>query len=100
MQILYQLIGLVGLVCMIMVIVQMFKTSTLQGVLGIIFCFIWPLVWGLINMKKPNVKRSIWSWIFASTLKAIASVAIENGCNKFSFTSSVTALNLLLLGVK
>ena len=71
MQILYQLIGLVGLVCMIMVIVQMFKTSTLQGVLGIIFCFIWPLVWGLINMKKPNVKMPAIGLAAATVIQLI-----------------------------
>ncbi|MDF1701382.1 MAG: hypothetical protein P1V36_09530 [Planctomycetota bacterium] len=78
MDIIYQLAGLAGLVCVIILIVKMFQTSVLQGVLGIVFFCIWPLIWGLMNQSKPGVKKPALilaaCWVIQIALTATGTV--------------------------
>ncbi len=76
MQYLGGLCGLVALVCWIMTLVKTFsdkeKSGVLHGVIGILTCSIWSLIWGWINAKRWNHTKImiIWSvalvagWIF------------------------------------
>jgi len=70
MSILLVLLGIVGLcvgigslVCGIMVLVKQFQTDgPLHGIIGIVTCLLWTLIWGWINATKLNIKKLMMIW--------------------------------------
>jgi predicted acyltransferase len=56
--------GLALFVCLIMVLIKMFKTqeSPLMGILGIITCGLWAFIWGWMNAGKYNLTKIMLIW--------------------------------------
>ena len=57
------LVCLGGLVCWIMVLIKQFKDAgPLHGIIGIITCSIWTLIWGWMNATRLNIKNLMLIW--------------------------------------
>ena len=65
--------GLVGIIavlvflgcviCWIMVLIKQFKDAgAVHGIIGIITCSIWTLVWGWMNATRLNIKNIMMIW--------------------------------------
>ena len=45
-------------ICFIMVLIKQFQTAgAVHGIIGIITCSIWTLIWGWMNADKLNIKK-------------------------------------------
>ena len=63
MQILQMLISLGALVCFIIVLIKQFQIGgALHGIIGIITCGIWTLIWGWMNSGKAGIKNIMLIW--------------------------------------
>jgi hypothetical protein len=57
------LIGLGSLVCWIMVLIKQFQLgSVVHGIIGIVTCGLWTLIWGWINAGKYNIRNLMLIW--------------------------------------
>ena len=57
------LIGLGSLVCWIMVLIKQFQQgSAVHGIIGIVTCGLWTLIWGWMNATKLNIKNLMLIW--------------------------------------
>ena len=57
------LIGLGSLVCWIMVLIKQFQQgSAVHGIIGILTCGLWTLIWGWMNATKLNIKNLMLIW--------------------------------------
>ena len=57
------LVCLGSLVCWIMVLIKQFKDAgPLHGIIGIITCSIWTLIWGWMNATRLNIKNLMLIW--------------------------------------
>ena len=67
--------GLGSLICLILVLIKMFKTeqSPVQGIIGIVTCGIWAFIWGWINASKHGIKNIMLLWTGAWILSAVGS---------------------------
>ncbi len=60
---LVSLIGLGTLVCWIMVLIKQFQLgSVVHGIIGIVTCGLWTLIWGWINAAKHNIRNLMLIW--------------------------------------
>lgn len=63
MYILSLLVGLASFACFVIVIIKMFQTEgALQGVLGIITCGIYALIWGWLRASRYNLRNIMIIW--------------------------------------
>ncbi len=63
MEILGQIAGLGSLVCWIMVLVKFFQTkNVVHGVIGIITCGLWALIWGWVTHAKLGLTKIMIIW--------------------------------------
>jgi hypothetical protein len=63
MQILQMLISLGAFVCFIIVLIKQFQVGgALHGIIGIITCGIWTLIWGWMNSGKAGIKNIMLIW--------------------------------------
>ena len=63
--ILQMLVGLGYLVCFIIVLIKQFQNAgAIHGIIVIVTCGIWTLIWGWRNADKPGLKRIMWIWTF------------------------------------
>jgi hypothetical protein len=61
--ILAMLVGLGCLVCFIIVVIKQFQNAgALHGVIGIITCGIWTLIWGWMNRTQLNIQKIMLIW--------------------------------------
>ncbi len=57
------LIGLGSLVCWIMVLIKQFQLgSVVHGIIGIVTCGLWTLIWGWLNAGKHNLRNLMLIW--------------------------------------
>jgi len=57
------LIGLGSLVCWVMVLIKQFQQgSAVHGIIGIVTCGLWTLIWGWMNAGKLNIKNLMLIW--------------------------------------
>ncbi len=62
-----QILGLVcsiaSLICFIIVLIKQFQQgSVVHGIIGIITCGIWTLIWGWMNAGRLNIKNIMMIW--------------------------------------
>jgi hypothetical protein len=60
-------IGLASFVCFIIVLIKQFQEGgVLHGIIGIITCGIWTLIWGWMNATRLGIKNLmlIWTLLF------------------------------------
>jgi len=61
--VLAMLVGLASFVCWIMVLIKQFKDAgPIHGIIGIVTCGIWTLIWGWMNATRLNIKNLMLIW--------------------------------------
>ena len=76
MAILAMLIGLASLICFIMVLIKQFQNAGIvHGIIGIITCTIWTLIWGWMNANKLNIRNLMLAWTALLVLYIVLSLA-------------------------
>ena len=75
MQILGYACGAVALVCWILVLIKTFsdkeKNGVVHGIIGIVTCSLWSLIWGWINAGRLNITKVMIIWTVAIVLSWI-----------------------------
>ena len=57
------LVSLGCLICFIMVVIKQFQDAgPLHGIIGIVTCGIWTLIWGWMNATRLNIKKIMMIW--------------------------------------
>ena len=88
-RILMGLTGLAMFVCLIMVVVQLYKQKGIvHAILGFI-CGLYAFIWGWMNIKKEELKLKNWMYGWTALLAvyillAILSVVVANVLNNVS----------------
>ena len=63
MRILAMLLCLVSVICWIIVLIKQFQNGgVVHGIIGIITCGIWTLIWGWMNATKLGIKNIMLIW--------------------------------------
>ena len=79
--------GIAGLgwaICFIIVLIKQFQEGgLLHGIIGIITCGIWTLIWGWINAGKLNIRNLMLIW----TVLWLAAIILNYMSGALSFTS-------------
>lgn len=81
--------GLGCLICFIIVLIKQFQNAgAVHGIIGIITCGIWTLIWGWMNAGKLNIKNIMMIW----TLLIIVSMVLNimGGGFNYSFGTPPT----------
>ena len=65
--------GIVSLVCWIMVLIEMFKDSVVQGIIGLI-CGLWAFVWGWTHKSEGSLSLVMPVWTIAIIAGIVANV--------------------------
>lgn len=61
--ILGMVLGLGSLVCFVMVLIKQFQDAgPLHGIIGIVTCGIWTLIWGWMNATRLGIKNLMMAW--------------------------------------
>ena len=59
-------LDVVVLVCFIIVLIKQFQNAgAVHGIIGIVTCSIWTLIWGWMNAAKLNIKNIMIIWTLA-----------------------------------
>jgi hypothetical protein len=57
------LVGLGSFVCFIMVLIKQFQDAgPMHGIIGIVTCGIWTLIWGWMNSTRLGIKNLMMAW--------------------------------------
>lgn len=76
MAILIMLVGLASFICFIMVLIKQFQNAGIvHGIIGIITCTIWTLIWGWMNATKLNIRNLMLAWTILLLLYIVLSFA-------------------------
>jgi hypothetical protein len=61
--ILAMVLNVIALICFIIVLIKQFQNAgVLHGIIGIITCGIWTLIWGWMNASRLNLKNIMMIW--------------------------------------
>jgi hypothetical protein len=86
--ILAMILSLVSLVCFIIVLIKQFQNAgALHGIIGIITCGIWTLIWGWMNASKLNIKNIMMIW----TLVLVVCIILNVMSGGFSYSIGTPA---------
>ena len=71
------------LICFIIVLIKQFKTAgVVHGIIGIITCGLWTLIWGWMNSGKLNIRNLMLIW----TLLLIICIVLNVMSGGFQFS--------------
>jgi len=71
------------LICFIIVLIKQFKTAgAVHGIIGIITCGLWTLIWGWMNSGKLNIRNLMLIW----TLLLIICIVLNVMSGGFQFS--------------
>ncbi len=71
------------LICFIIVLIKQFKTAgAVHGIIGIITCGLWTLIWGWMNSGKLNIRNLMLIW----TLLIIICIVLNVMSGGFHFS--------------
>lgn len=74
--ILGMVIGLGSLVCFVMVLIKQFQDAgPVHGIIGIVSCGIWTLIWGWMNSGRLGIKNLMMAWTGLIVLGIVVQVA-------------------------
>ncbi|MEP6672642.1 MAG: hypothetical protein ABJF10_25990 [Chthoniobacter sp.] len=77
MQALSYLVSLGSFVCFIMVLIKLFKEKgALHGILGILSCGLYPLIWGWIHNGRLGIKNIMIIWTVLIVVGIILNVVV------------------------
>lgn len=86
--ILAMILSLVSLICFIIVLIKQFQNAgVLHGIIGIITCGIWTLIWGWMNASKLNIKNIMMIW----TLVLVVCIILNVMSGGFSYSIGTPA---------
>jgi hypothetical protein len=80
-------VGLGWLICFIIVLIKQFQEGgLLHGIVGLVTCGIWTLIWGWINSGKFNIRNLMLIW----TLLWVLSIVVNSmsGALRSAFSAS------------
>ena len=61
--ILAMVLSLASFICFIIVLIKQFQDGgALHGIIGIVTCGIWTLIWGWMNATRLNIKNIMMIW--------------------------------------
>ncbi len=76
-------------ICFIMVLIKQFQEGgVLHGIIGIITCGLWTLIWGWMNAGRLNIKNLMMIW----TLLIIVCIILHVLGGGFHFSVGNTAM--------
>ena len=82
------ILSVVSLICFIMVLIKQFQNGgALHGIIGIITCGIWTLIWGWMNATKLNIKNLMMIW----TLVIVVCIILNVMSGGFSYSIGTPA---------
>ena len=56
-------VGIASFICFIVVVIKQFQDAgPIHGVIGIITCGIWTLIWGWMNADRLGIKNLMLTW--------------------------------------
>jgi hypothetical protein len=56
-------VGIASFICFIVVVVKQFQDAgPIHGIIGIITCGIWALIWGWMNADRLGIKNLMLTW--------------------------------------
>ncbi|HWS85922.1 MAG TPA: hypothetical protein VN282_02940 [Pyrinomonadaceae bacterium] len=85
------LVGLASFVCFIIVLIKQFKTAgVVHGIIGIITCGIWTLIWGWMNANNLGIRNIMLIWTLLFVLYWI--LIITTGGFAFSYGMNPTGV--------
>lgn len=74
---------LASFICFIIVLIKQFQNAgVVHGIIGIITCGIWTLIWGWMNAGKLNIKNIMMIW----TLLIIVCIILNVMSGGFAFS--------------
>lgn len=80
--------GLGSLICWIIVLIKQFQDGgALHGIIGIITCGLWTLIWGWMNATRLNIKNIMMIW----TLLIIVNILLNFVFGAAMFTMTPAA---------
>ena len=86
--ILAMLVGLASFVCFIIVLIKQFQNGgALHGIIGIVTCGIWTLIWGWMNAGRLAITNLMMIW----TLLIVASIILNVVSGGFSYSFGTPA---------
>jgi hypothetical protein len=65
--------GVASIICWIMVLIKMFSSEVLQGVLGLI-CGLWAFIWGWMHADEYGLKTIMMVWTVCIILGIVFNV--------------------------
>ena len=81
--ILAMILSLASLVCWIIELIKQFQNGgVVHGIIGIVTCGIWTLIWGWMNAGKLNIKNIMMIW----TLLIIVCIILNVMTGGFHFS--------------
>ncbi len=81
--ILAMILSLCSLICFIIVLIKQFQNGgVVHGIIGIITCGIWTLIWGWMNAGKLNITNIMMIW----TLLIIVCIILNVMTGGFHFS--------------
>jgi hypothetical protein len=87
--ILAMVLSLVSLVCFIIVLIKQFQDAgVVHGIIGIVTCGIWTLIWGWMNASRLNIKNIMMIWTLVLIICIILNVM--SGGFSYSFGTPAT----------
>ena len=87
--ILQMITGLGCLICLIIVLIKQFQNAgVVHGIIGIITCGLWTLIWGWMNSGKLNIRNIMLIWTLLLIICIVLNVM--NGGFHYSFGNMPT----------
>jgi hypothetical protein len=67
--------GLGCLICFIIVLIKQFQNAgVVHGIIGIVTCGLWTLIWGWMNSSKLNIRNIVLIWTLLIVVTMILNV--------------------------
>lgn len=86
--ILAMVLSVVSLICFIIVLIKQFQNAgAVHGIIGIVTCGIWTLIWGWMNASKLNIKNIMMIW----TLVLVVCIVLNMMSGGFNYSFGTPA---------
>jgi hypothetical protein len=87
--ILAMLCGIGSFVCFIIVLIKQFQNAgAVHGIIGIVTCGIWTLIWGWMNATQLNIKNIMMIWTLLIVVNIVLNFAF--GATMIPYTMPTT----------
>ncbi len=89
--ILAMIVGVGSLICFIIVLIKQFQTAgVVHGIIGIVTCGIWTLIWGWMNADKLGIKNIMMIWTLLILINLVLNFAF--GASMIPYSTGPTNL--------